>query len=36
MHYLDLDVEESDNTVLTFDSIKKIEKAYQKELKSLR
>lgn len=36
MYYLDLDVEISDTTVLTFDSIKKLEKAYVKELKNLR
>ena len=36
MYYLDLDVENTDNTVLTFDSIKKLEKAYVKELKNLR
>ena len=36
MSYLDLDVEEQDNTVLTYDSVKKLEKAYKKELKSLR
>lgn len=36
MYYLDLDVEDTDNIRLTYESIKKLEKAYQKELKSLR
>ena len=36
MYYLDLDVEDFDNTTLTYDSVKKLEKAYKKELKSLR
>lgn len=36
MYYLDLDVEDFDNSILTYDSVKKLEKAYKKELKSLR
>lgn len=36
MYYLDLDVEDNDNFILTYDSIEKLEKSYKKELKSLR
>ena len=35
MSYLDLTVEDSDNTILTYDSIGKLEKSYKKELKRL-
>ena len=36
MHYLDLEVENTDNTVLTFESLETLGNAYKKELKSLR